>query len=225
MDENTVKDIRQYAKVIVPIENYDMTKDTRLLIPFTYGEKVGFFNQDLDVVIPPEYITYHGECYSKDDYIMTVKRIPHYLGYRNIFFYGIIDYQGKEVLPAEYFRIRYPDTSDTLFTVEDKQCKYAVMDNNGNEIIPFGKYTYIDGASHNYFRVKVGGTPDCIEGHGAKWGIINHKGEIVVPLEYDFVQPFYQRNRAKVQLRSNIPGGSHYDYFCVLTGEYSTYNF
>lgn len=221
MDENTVKDIQQGAKIIVPIKNYDLSKDSRLLIPFVYGEKVGFFNQDLDVVIPPEYITYHGECYSKDDYIMTVKRIPHYLGYRNIFFYGIIDYQGKEVLPAEYFRIWFPDTSDTLFTVEDKHCKYAVMDNKRNEIIPLGKYTYIDGASHNYFRVKVGGTPDCVEGQEAKWGIINSKGEEVVPIKYDFIQPFYQRDKNQVQLRSYVSDGCHYDYFDILSGTYS----
>lgn len=221
MDENTVKDIRQYAKVIVPIENYDMTKDTRLLIPFTYGEKVGFFNQDLDVVISPEYITYHGECYSKDDYIMTVKRIPCFLHLTNIYFYGIIDYQGTEILPAEYFRIWFPDKGDTLFTVEDKHCKYAVMDNKGNEIIPLGKYTYIDGASHNYFRVKVGGTPNCVEGQEAKWGIINSKGEVVVPLKYDFIQPFYQRDKNQVQLRSYVSDGCHYDYFDILSGTYS----
>lgn len=213
MDENTVKDIQQGAKIIVPIEKYDLAKDTRLLIPFVYGEKVGFFNQDLDVVISPEYITYHGECYSKDDCIMTVKRIPCYLGYRNIFFYGIIDCQGKEILPAEYFRIWFPDKSDTLFTVENKHYKYAVMDVKGKEVIPFGKYTFIDGASHNYFRVKVGGTPDCLEGQEAKWGIINSKGEEVVPLKYDFIQPFYQKNTKSAYLRSYVPGGYHCEYY------------
>lgn len=51
------------------------------------------------------------------------------------------------------------------------------MNSEGKEVIPFGKYTYIDGVSYDYFRVKVGGTPDCLEGNDAKWGIINSKGE------------------------------------------------
>lgn len=215
MDENTIKNIQQNAKVIVPIKNYDLTKDRRLLIPFVYGEKVGFFNQGLDIVVSPEYITYHGECYCKEDYIMTVKRIPCHLGYRNIYFYGIIDCWGKEILPTEYFRIGLPYKSNTLFTVEDRFCKYAVIDNKGNEIIPFNKYTYIDGVSHNYFRVKAGGTPDCLEGHGAKWGIINSKGEEVVPIQYDFIQPFYQKDLSSVYLRLYISEGYRCDYFNI----------
>lgn len=99
MDKNTIKNIQQSAKVIAPIESYDLSKDKRLLIPFVYGEELGFFNQDLDVVVSPKYITYHGECYGKEDYVVTVKRIPCYLGYTNIYFYGIIDYQGKEDFP------------------------------------------------------------------------------------------------------------------------------
>lgn len=219
MDKNTIKSIQQNAKVIVPIENYDLVKDTRLLIPFTYGEKVGFFNQDLDVVVSPEYITYHGECYSKDNYIMTVKRIPCYLGYRNIYFYGIIDSQGMEILPAEYFRIWFPYKSDTLFTVEDKKSKYGVMNSKGKEVIPFDKYTYIDGVSHGYFRVKIGGSPDCLEGNGAKWGIINSKGEEVVPLKYDFIQPFYQKDIDKVYLRTNVEKGFYCNYFNIHVEE------
>lgn len=214
MDENTVRSIHQNAKVIVPIKDYDLSKDTRLLIPFSFGERVGFFNQALDIVVFPKYITYHGECYGKDDYIMTVERIPCYLGYRNIFFYGIIDCQGKEVLPAEYLRIWFPYKSNTLFTVENKEYKYAVLDIKGTEVIPYGKYSYIDGASHNYFRVKVGGSPDCLEGNGAKWGIINSKGEEVVPVKYDFIQPFYQKDYSSVYLRMYFGKEHHYcDYF------------
>ena len=213
MDENTIKNIQQCAKVIAPIESYDLSKDKRLLIPFVYGEELGFFNQDLDVVVSPKYITYHGECYGKEDYVVTVKRIPCYLGYTNIYFYGIIDYQGKEVLPVEYFRVWLPYKSNTLFTVENDKRKYAVMNSEGKEVIPFGKYTYIDGASYDYFRVKVGGTPDCLEGNGAKWGIINSKGEEVVPIRYDFIQPFYQKDKASIYLRLYVPGGYRCDYF------------
>lgn len=219
MDENTIKSMQQGAKVIVPIKDYDLSKDKRLLIPFVYGEEVGFFNQALDVVVSPKYITYHGECYGKDDYVMTVKRIPHYLGHRHIYFYGVIDYQGKEVLPDEYYRVWLPYKSSNLFTVESDKCKYAVMNTEGKEVIPFGKYTYIDGASYNYFRVKVGGTPDCLEGNGAKWGIINSKGEEVVPLKYDFIQPFYQKDKASIYLRLYVPGGYRCDYFNLLTGK------
>lgn len=58
------------------------------------------------------------------------------------------------------------------------------------------KYSYIDGFSSGYARVNVRDESTKIK----KWGIINSKGEEVVPLEYDYIKKIYGRNWESVSL-------------------------
>lgn len=106
--------------------------------------------------------------------------------------------------------------------VENKYYQWAVIDNQGNVVVPFGKYGWIDGFDSGLARVRthtsaelareataeffdlpadqVGIVCDnhCNEEAGnviTKWGIINEKGEEVLPVEYDNIWNFYGKSR------------------------------
>lgn len=78
---------------------------------------------------------------------------------------------------------------DTVKVLQKRNYQWGVVDLEGNEIVPFGKYDWIDGFDHGLARVNKTGT------NGKKWGIINMAGEEVLPVEYDSVWNFYGKNR------------------------------
>ena len=125
--------------------------------------------------------------------------------------------------------------------VENSKYQWAVLDNEGNFIVPFGKYGWIDGFDSGLARVRTNkesgkagndalmvlgfftDDPIVVEGRKnvqnyynndklahpekyAKWGIINEKGEEVLPVIYDDVWNFYGKNRysTKVEKDGNI---------------------
>lgn len=70
--------------------------------------------------------------------------------------------------------------------------QYAVVDVQGNVIVPFGKFGWIENFNRGYARVKsFGGNVREVTIDGQKllelpqWGIIDTKGNVVVPVEYD----------------------------------------
>lgn len=84
--------------------------------------------------------------------------------------------------------------------------KMGVLDMEGNEIVPFGKYDWIDGFERGLARVrtpkvyaKKEGSPKVF----GKWGIINEKGEEVLPLEYDSVWNFLGKNYDTIIVEKN----------------------
>ena len=52
-------EIHEYTKVLVPANRYDFNNDKRLLIPFTSGEKIGFANNNQEIVVQPKYTMYY----------------------------------------------------------------------------------------------------------------------------------------------------------------------
>lgn len=116
-------------------------------------------------------------------------------------------------------------TYGEVTVVERSDYTWAVIDNKGNEIVPFGKYGWIDGFDQGLARVRTpknpGYTKNLVAIFGekgmitdpqeikdwinedkiknpqdyAKWGIINEKGEEVLPCEYDEIWNFVGKNR------------------------------
>ena len=103
--------------------------------------------------------------------------------------------------------------------VRRRDRKWGVVDSEGNEIVPFGKYTWIDAFSRGLARVKIGAMVDAkgdevspltsynwvhsydfgynergvslaFENEGDKWGIIDIHGTEVVPVVYDKIWNF-----------------------------------
>ena len=70
--------------------------------------------------------------------------------------------------------------------------KFAFLDQNNNFIVPFGVYDFADA---------FGLGRKAIVANKGKYGIINEKGELALPLEYDFIeQPSIYSNYANIFL-------------------------
>jgi hypothetical protein len=133
--------------------------------------------------------------------------------------------------------------------VENKKYQWAVIDNDGNFIVPFGKYGWIDGFDSGLARVRTNkelgragfaesmiidltsDNPIVICGKEniqkfydndrikhpekyAKWGIINEKGEEVLPLIYDNIWNFLDKSRYSTRIEK--AGETSDVYFCDL---------
>lgn len=207
MEEKEITSVNKHTKVLIPASSYDFKTDKRLLIPFTSGENIGFVNRDGEVVAKPQFAMYYGECYNTTDYIRVVKAVPY--GYprggnkvaaykRTV--WGLINYKGEELLPFEYARIVPSLTNISIFTVQKMDGPYAVFTIKGEEIVPFGKYDWIDGFDHGLARVKVGTESITYNDHKSKMGLINEYGDEVLPVEYDNIWNFYDKKRPDTRI-------------------------
>lgn len=109
--------------------------------------------------------------------------------------------------------------------VERQDGQYAVIDLEGNEIVPFGKYAWIDGFDHGLARVRIGHSQNTTHVFGPdgkevplwrKWGIINKQGIEVLPVIYDNIWNFLGKNRLSVRVESKELGNKDV-YFTTLT--------
>lgn len=135
-----------------------------------------------------------------------------------------------------------------VIVVENRDYQWAVIDNNGNIIVPFGKYGWIDGFDSGLARVRTSGdsgragdtkgmvigldteSPVIIEGKDniqnyidndriihpekyAKWGIINERGEEVLPVTYDDVWKFFGKNRYSTKVEKD---GKMTEFFSII---------
>ncbi len=99
--------------------------------------------------------------------------------------YGVLDYEGKILLPVEYSNIkkgRGKDSTKIVFTA----CKdglYGLVDINNEILIPF-KYH-----SMGYFNDGV----SDVGTERYKYAIINEEGELITPFKFNFIYTFYDR--------------------------------
>lgn len=205
MEMRNKLDINKNTKVLVSASSYDFKTDTRLLIPFTSGNKIGFVNKEGDIVVEPKYDMYYGDCFSTKDLIkVSVLDMTGYIrsGGRVVCYdrqlYGLINYKGEIVLDTIFYDIIPVKSVDNLYTVHKKDGGYAVIDLNGNEIVPYGKYNYIDGFDRGFARVKIGRVTNGSTNSEIKWGIINITGIEVLPTIYDNIWNFYDKTHSTI---------------------------
>lgn len=123
--------------------------------------KTGFIDETGKEVIPCRY----------DNHIVFSKR-----GYASVYNggkCGVINTSGEEVIPLEYDWIEdIPGETDYAVASKDGKCGYINL--SGGEGIPFcfDEADYF--SSDGYAAVSV----------NSKWGVINTKGEITVPIMY-----------------------------------------
>ena len=180
METKTKFTINRTTKILSPANSYDFNQDSRLLIPFSEWDKIGFINQDKDVVIKPQFDMYYGECYDIEDLIIVSKiesyGFPRQGGKVSCYqrpIYGVINYKGEILIDVDFLTIIPATDNKNLFTVEKKNYGYAVINAYGEEIIPFGKYRWIDGFDNGIARVIS---------YNQKWGIINKDGKEILPI-------------------------------------------
>jgi hypothetical protein len=78
-----------------------------------------------------------------------------------------------------------------------KEDKWSVIDRNNNYVVPPGKYDYIDGFDKcGLARVKINGKTHIFDPEKStrdRWGIIDTKGNEVLPLVYSEIWNFYNK--------------------------------
>ena len=202
-----LKNCGKDAKILIPATSFNMEADTRILIPFTSFDKIGFMNKQGEVVVKPQYTIYYGECYSTSDFIkVSINESYGFLKNNGEIdcrirpMYGIINHRGETVLDTIYYSIVAAVGNWNILTVQNKNREYGVIDLNGNTIVPFGKYDYIDGFDKGFARVKIGKQTNGQIDSNCKWGIINKHGEEVLPAEYDDIWNFYGKSYDSIKV-------------------------
>ena len=89
---------------------------------------------------------------------------------------------------------RSEKTYGDLKVVQLSDYKWGVVNSDDEIVVPFGKYDWIDGYDSGLARVKIGKASKETSGIN-KWGIINEKGEEVLPVEYDNIWNFVGKGR------------------------------
>lgn len=119
------------SKIIIDGLLYDFKQDKRFLIPFITGTKIGFCDNERNIVIPASFSTVLDDFTGDLPLVRVGNYIPvsyklsasPYLRLQ----YGLINCKGTFVLPLEYEGIAAPECS-TRFTVRSLEKGYAVFD-------------------------------------------------------------------------------------------------
>ena len=183
----------EIEQIIVNSNEYNYSIEKRLLIPFVnkWG-RTGIMNNNGDVIFEPCYCSVHGNCYRENDYLIIGLPKPvafdRKSGQPAIYTYhkfGIMGSCGQWIINIDPgFMEIYPSDDNKTLTVRDFNYFYGVINSKGEKIVPLGTYNYIDIFYRGLARVKS----------GEKWGIINEKGEIKTPIEYDKIWNFKGKN-------------------------------
>lgn len=189
------------TRITASSDSHDFENDRRYLIPFLSGSLIGFVNKEKEIVLPAIY-----EIVLDDfDYDFSLVRIGGYFpvtitdddGKTHTYLhkrYGLMNASGQLILPVVYEGLTKPYYGNgNTYTARSLEKGYAVFSENGNMVVPFGQYDYIDGFDGTFARVKKG-CPGSLEYPGDKWGIINEAGKEVVPVEFTHIEPFYAKN-------------------------------
>ena len=135
----------------------------------------GIVNNSGEVVIP---LIYDGVFAAWGEHGFVIAWDRHYEAMK----YGILSVTGETIIPVEYSRV-LPVTSNS-FSVSDSEWRWALFNMNGEVVVPFGVYSEISAFdfSRGLIRVTVHGEPSN------KHGVINNKGEVVIPVEYSWLE-------------------------------------
>lgn len=105
--------------------------------------------------------------------------------------WGYKDAAGKIVVAPKYEFEAFP-FSDGVAIVRNSGLKgYGVVDASGNEIVP-PQYTYAFSFVNGMAKVCTGGKD--IYGTNGKWGFIDTKGKVVIPLQYDRIDGNFEND-------------------------------
>lgn len=204
-------DFNKHTKVLVPLYQYDATKDKRYLIPFRQFDKIGFMTREQEIVIPATFQLVLDEFNLEDDYVRVGIYYSEAYERKTIApasyiraHYGVIDSKGNFIIPMEYEHI-WPSIScnSRLFTLSSLKRGHSVVDNKGKVIVPFGTYSYIDGFDNGFARIKTGKTTNGLKDSDSKWGIIDETGVEQLKHEYSNILNFYDKDQQSTIVESD----------------------
>ena len=121
--------------------------------------------------------------------------------------------------------MKYEKQFGNIVLKETDNYKWGVEDLNGNIIVPYGKYAWIDGFENGLARVrtekknkvsnlkvygvKTNSNNEDNNEHSEKWGLIDETGKEVLPLEYGEIWNFKGKGRNTTRV---VKDGVDYDF-------------
>ena len=220
--------------IIIPFKYDEISHQGSSLYMVRLGDNYGIINLKGEVMVPINYKYFKsewggGEYYriQKDGIISIIDRnnklilsakekydfsfeinSNHTMKVQNGDYYGVIDSNGKEIIPIQYQHIYTPQTG---ISIVKKDNKYGLIDQEGKIIIPL-KYEQIDTFQDYGYKVKIGDKYGLVDQNDKeilpivydrfisagpyyyvvvkdnKYGIIDHNGNIMIPFEYDHIK-------------------------------------
>lgn len=227
--------INKKGEVVIPME-YEYVRDFTeglALVGMATGEKDdsgwplckwGYINTKGEVAIPLEY---DNAGNFTEGLAMVCKRNAE--GREK---YGYINTEGEVVVPLEYDYIDLPSFYDGLAATREVNAEgiwEAIhIDNKGQVVQAFPGYGYVRLPYEGLMAAGI----DTGERNGSgriiyKWGFINAKGEVVIPLEYDSAGNFSD-GLADV-CKKDAEGNEHWGYInkkgeIIIPLEYDHHN-
>lgn len=186
--------------IIVPVKEYDLKADRRLLIPFKKQNKIGFVNQQGEVIVKPQFDVVKGDCYCESDLIHVgvtysyayERAYNHPATYMNIK-WGLINLKGECVLEPQYSNI----VVDKRAFIVHEAYGYgyngtdALLNAKRETLIPYGKYFCIETFFNGLSRCR--GNKVNEDGRSTVlYGIINELGIEVIESRERFIPSFKQ---------------------------------
>lgn len=215
--------VEDKISIIVPVDQYDVSEDDRILIPFIKNHKIGFVDQNAICIVEQQFDKFQGEIKSPEALLCVAKRFSYGFSNRGkdeVRTYdrdkwGVLDSNGKLIVDTEYKEISVSDNFQ-LLTLHDFNKGYCVINRNGDIIVPYGMYNYIDGFTNGYARVKIGKVTNGLKMNNNFWGIIDDQGKVVLPLDYSNIWNFYGKPELKYT-KVIKDGREHRFYFSTET--------
>jgi serine/threonine protein kinase len=161
--------------IVIPIL-YDSISVNEELFVVESNSFYGCINIDGDTVIP---IVYSSIYYFNKTYIQVFQDKK----------YWLIDKTGKKITEFEK-KVYYINEDETLIVIANSDSynyrEYGLLNKNG-ELLTKCIYNKIEKREDGFYCVNIGGhinrEADFV---GGKWGLIDNKGEIVIPIKFDY---------------------------------------
>lgn len=172
--------------IIIPII-YDFVRllDTT---EFLFGYKAKYFGEyfwgvidvNRKIKIPPIYrnITKRKGCYEVRKQVDSLIGKNSYENLRSpISFYGLLDSNGKTLIPCEYDYLSW--LNDSLLDLS-KGNDHALFNKNGKQLTDFVYMVISKSSEEGLCKVRIGN----------KYGFIDYRGQIAIPIEFNFCEDF-----------------------------------
>ena len=188
--------IEDNINILVPLKNYNLIDETRNWIPFQKGLKFGMLSKDGDIIVPPNYdyissenewikvgIRYSYGYPRKNDAVQTYNNCK----------WGIINSKGKIVLEPKYGSIIICENSFIVREAYGYGTRKALIDLNGNIIVPYGKYSDIEPFVNGLARCRNYSLREDKAKRVELFSVIDVQGNIVLECKERKISPFYGR--------------------------------
>ena len=145
------------------------------LINFREGDRYryGYINDDRQIIVDLQGNETTEAKYDRLDSVLLKRK---YVLATQDGKQGILDWQGKTVIPFEYDRINYAEDIDLGYVIATKNGKQGVIDLENKIVVPFEYIT---------IRTDIITKGLAIAFKNLKQGVINLQGDVLVSFEYD----------------------------------------